>query len=60
MSDIELAIRDVADAWLRGETVGDPRWRLKQLHGLHQLVLELRQQIIQHLEKGSSSFLDLQ
>ncbi|RTE81526.1 hypothetical protein BHE90_003937 [Fusarium euwallaceae] len=42
-------------SWQSNYTLGDPRWSLKQLHGLHQLIIDHRDEIISSVSTPRST-----
>jgi hypothetical protein len=52
MSSLSDVVEAARTAWLANYTVGDKRLRLRQLHGLHQLVLNNRDAIVSALAAG--------
>ena len=57
MSSIRSAVERANAAWLANYTVGDTRWRLRQLHGLHQLVIDHRDAIVSALAEVETSLI---
>jgi len=51
-STFNQVVEDARKAWLSNYTIADARWRLRQLHGLHQLVLKNRETLINALAEG--------
>jgi uncharacterized protein YpiB (UPF0302 family) len=52
MSPYNEIVGAARTSWLSNYTQGDKQWRLKQLHGLHQLVINNRDVIVSALATG--------
>lgn len=57
MSSFKDVIATARAAWLSNYTLGDKKWRLKQLHGLHRLVVDNRDEIVTALASGRLTFI---
>ncbi|KAH8594885.1 hypothetical protein B0O99DRAFT_741565 [Bisporella sp. PMI_857] len=53
MALFQSTVEKANAAWLANYTVGDKRWRLQQLHGLHRLVIDNRDAIVSSLAQES-------
>ena len=49
---VEQAINLARTSWLLNTTVVDPRWPLRQLHGLYGLLIQNRDELISKLSAG--------
>ncbi|RSL41092.1 hypothetical protein CEP54_015923 [Fusarium duplospermum] len=49
------AVATASLSWQSNYTLGDPRWSLKQLHRLHQLIIDHRDEIIRSVSTSASA-----
>jgi hypothetical protein len=53
-SSIEHALNEARTSWLCNTTRGDARWKLKELHGLYELLMANRDEIVAAISQGNS------
>ena len=52
--EFDFAVEAASSAWLCNSTIVSPQWRLRQLHGLVDLLSESRDELFSILTRGES------